>query len=174
MSFGTYRTKTYIAADWTGDASAVKALYAWKNNNHRELDFVDVHSVTQSRDSSLNCTIKSSLRQRMDISKTFVLIVGEKTKYLRSGGCQLCSSYNSYTGRCARGYSIDYKSYVDYECAKAVEAGIKIVVLYNSSIVNRDLCPDIVKNTSIHVPMHIWQNGVLKWNYQDIKTAIMG
>ena len=74
-----YRTKTYIAADWDGDKNAVDQLYKWKNSNYWGLDFHDAHDLTQARDSSLNCSIKSSLATRLDVSKTFVLIVGNKT-----------------------------------------------------------------------------------------------
>ena len=70
-----YRTKTYIAADWTGDKGAVEQLHKWNDNKYLTLSFTDAHDLTQSSDSSLNCSIKSSLKKRMDVSKTFVLIV---------------------------------------------------------------------------------------------------
>ena len=85
-----YRTKTYIAADWDGDKNAVEQLYKWKKSNYWSLDFHDAHDLTQARDSSLNCSIKSSLATRLDVSKTFVLIVGNTTKTVRSGSCQYC------------------------------------------------------------------------------------
>ena len=103
----TYRTKTYIAADWTEDEDAVEILHKWNDSDYWGLAFTDVHSLTQSNDTSLNCTIKSSLRARMNVSKNFVLIVGDKTKDLRSGSCQYCNSYNSWTQYCAKGYAID-------------------------------------------------------------------
>ena len=68
-----YRTKTYIAGDWTGDSDAIETLYKWKNSGYLNFDFVDAHSLTQARDSSLNCSIKRSLKERLDASKTFVL-----------------------------------------------------------------------------------------------------
>ena len=68
-----YRTKTYIAGDWTGDKDAVDQLYKWNNSNYWGLSFHDAHEITQSADSSRNCSIKASLRARLDISKTFVL-----------------------------------------------------------------------------------------------------
>ena len=102
-----YRTKTYIAADWDGDKNAVEQLYKWKKSNYWSLDFHDAHDLTQARDSSLNCSIKSSLATRLDVSKTFVLIVGNTTKTVRSGSCQYCGSYNSWTQSCARGHSVD-------------------------------------------------------------------
>jgi len=38
-----YKTKTYIAGDWTGDQDAISKLYEWKNNSKLILDFVDAH-----------------------------------------------------------------------------------------------------------------------------------
>ena len=167
-----YRTKTYIAADWDGDKSAVDQLYKWKNSDHWSFDFVDAHDLTQARDSSLNCSIKASLKKRIDVSKTFVLIVGSQTKTVRAGSCQYCNSYNSWTSHCARGYSVDYKSYIEYECEKAVEAGIKIVILYNATTVDKSKCPDAVKAQGTHLAMMYIQNGIKYWNYSAIKDAI--
>lgn len=167
-----YRTKTYIAGDWDGDRDAIDQLYKWKESRHLSLDFVDAHNLHQARDTSLNCSIKRSLHQRLDVSKCFVLIVGEKTKSLRSGGCQLCSSYNSWTNACARGYSIDYRSYVEYECEKAKSDGLAIVVLYNSTRVDRDKCPDCIKWSGRHVAMQYYKDGRRYWDYQSVKEAL--
>lgn len=172
MYYGAYRTKTYIAADWTGDKSAVEQLYKWKESDHWSFDFVDAHDLTQARDSSLNCSIKTSLKRRIDVSKTFVLIVGNQTKTVRAGSCQYCDSYNSWTYHCSRGNPVDYRSYIEYECEKAVEAGIKIVVLYNSTTVDKAKCPDVVKNQGEHIPMMYILNGTIYWNYNEIKAAI--
>lgn len=80
----TYKTKTYIAAEWTGDHDAVEQLHKWNNSNYWGLNFHDAHELTQARDTSLNCTIKSSLKRRMDVSKCFILIVGNNTKTVRA------------------------------------------------------------------------------------------
>jgi hypothetical protein len=167
-----YRTKTYIAADWSGDRDAVKQLYKWNYSNFWSLSFADAHEVTQARDTSLNCSIKSSLKKRLDISRIFVLIVGDKTKSLRSGGCQLCKNYNSHTKNCARGYSVDYRSYIEFECEKAVRDNLKIIVLYNSTIIDKNKCPDAVENSGNHVAMYYLENGQRYWNYQKIKDAM--
>lgn len=87
------RTKTYLAGDWTGDKDAIGKLHQWNESRFLNLHFVDVHDLTQSRDISLNCSIKSSIRKRMNISKTFVLVVGEHSKSLRRGSCSLCKSF---------------------------------------------------------------------------------
>ena len=51
-----YRTKTYIAGDWTGDKNAINKLYSWKDSDFYTLDFVDAHELHNSSDSSLYCS----------------------------------------------------------------------------------------------------------------------
>ena len=167
-----YRTRTYIAGDWTGDQDAINQLYKW-NNGYWSLSFVDAHELTQARDTSLNCSIKNSLKERMDVSKTFVLVVGDQTNKIKAGGCQFCGSYNSWGSYCAKGYSVDYRSYIKYECDIAVKAGIKIVVLYNATTVNRDKCPESVRKVGTHVAMVFrGQDGKYYWDYNAVKDAI--
>lgn len=109
----------------------------------------------------------------MDASKTFVLIVGDKTDSVTAGSCRYCSSYNSWTSSCARGQSVDYRSYIKYECDKAVEAGIKIVVLYNSTTVSRSKCPEAVRYTGAHVAMVYKEaDGKYYWDYDAVKKAL--
>lgn len=169
----TYRTKTYIAGDWTGDKDAIDKLYQWNDSNYWSLSFTNAHDLTQAKDSSLNCTIKRSLKTRMDASKTFVLVVGDKTNTVTAGGCQLCGSYNSWTSSCAKGYTVDYRSYIKYECDKAAEAGIKIVVLYNSTSVSKSKCPESVRNIGTHVAMvYKGTDGKYYWDYNAIKKAL--
>ena len=167
-----YRTKTYLAGDWTGDSNAIETLKEWNRNNYLTLSFVDAHDFKSARDTSLNCTIKASLKQRMDMSKTFVLIVGKETKTLRAGSCRYCNSLNSYSHYCVRGYNVDYRSYIEYECDLAIKAGIRIVVLYNSTVVDKSKCPDSIKYQGVHIPMKCYKNGNLRWNYETIRNAL--
>ena len=46
----TYRTRTYIAAEWDGDSDAVQQLHKWNDSNHFSLSFTDAHDLQQSRD----------------------------------------------------------------------------------------------------------------------------
>lgn len=167
-----YRTRTYIAADWDGDHDAVEQLHKWNDGDRWSLSFPDAHELHQSRDSSLPCSIKSSLKQRMDRSKRFVLIVGDHTTTVTKGSCSYCGSYNSWTRNCARPHSIDRRSYIEYECDKAVEAGIDIVVLYNGTHVDRSKCPESVRWTGSHVAMLYYRNGGDYWDYQAVKKAL--
>ena len=75
-----YRTKTYVAGAWTEDQDAIEELYKWNESAKYELSFVNVHDFKSARDGSLNCSIRKSLSERMDMCKHFVLIVGNKTK----------------------------------------------------------------------------------------------
>ncbi len=167
-----YRTKTYIAADWDGDNDAVKQLHKWNDSRYYSLSFTDAHNLQQARDNSLNCSIKRSLATRLDASKTFVLIVGTNTKTVRSGSCQYCASKNSWTNACARGNYIDNRSYIEYECEKAVRDNLNIVVLYKAATVDRTKCPDIVKYIGNHKAMYCFQNGQYYWDYQTVKSAL--
>lgn len=173
------RTRTYIAADFDHDIDAVNQLYRWKNDKNLSLDFQDAHDLTQARDSSMYCSIKSSLRLRLNESKTFVLIVGEHTDTLTKGSCQFCQSYNSRISACARGHNVDFRSYIKYECEMARQDYMiseieKIVVLYKDTTVNRSLCPESIRYVGIHVPMiyYSYGDGKYYWDYQTVKEAL--
>jgi hypothetical protein len=160
-----YRTKTYIAGDWTGDKDAVEQLHKWNNSNYWGLSFHDAHEITQSSDNSKNCSIKVSLRSRLDVSKTFVLIVGNGTKSRRAGECNYCFKNND----CG---SSSNKSFIEYECDKAVRDGLKIVVLYNAATIDKSKCLDVVKNIGTHIAMCYSEGGKLYWDYQAVKKVI--
>lgn len=171
----SYRTKTYLAGDWTGDKNAIDQLHKWNESNYWNLHFVDVHDFMQSNDNSRACSIKKSLSERMDMCKTFVLVVGDKTNKLTRGSCYNCSYYDTYAAylnTCKAGNSISNKSFIQFECDKAYRDKdyLKIVVLYNSRYVYRERCPEVIRDVGKHIPM-IDSNGY--WNYTDIRDAIM-
>jgi len=166
------RPYTYIAADWDGDNNAVQILQQWNADYRKSISFKDAHDLIQARDSSLNCSIKSSLSSRLNESYKFILVVGNNTKTVRSGSCQYCNSLNSYCNYCARGHSVDYRSYIDFECEKAVRDDLQIVVLYNSSLIDKNKCPDAVKWQGTHREMWKTENGKNYWDYEKISSAI--
>lgn len=168
----TYRTKTYIAADWDNDGDAVRQLREWNDSDFlTKIDFVDVHEYVQARDSSLCCTIKRSLNERMNMSKTFILIVGAETDRLTKGSCQYCEKYihRASGGACISGNAVNYRSYIEHECSLAIKGKLNIVVLYKSSYVNKQLCPEIIRNIGVHSPMK--ENG--KYSYSTVRDAIL-
>lgn len=167
-----YRTRTYIAGDWDNDKDAVDQLCKWNESNHWSISFTNAHDLMSSKDSSLNCSIKTSLKTRMDASKTFVLIVGDHTNSATAGSCRWCNSYNSHTCCCAKGYNVDFRSFIRFECDKAVNAGIKVIVLYKSTRVDKKKCPEIVKDKGTHLPMIMkTSEGKYCWDYQAVNKA---
>ena len=170
----TYRNKTYIAGDWTEDKYYIDKIYDWNNSEYWGLNFYDAHELMQSYDTSKPCNVKKSLAQRLNASKTFVLIVGKYTKDLRKGSCRWCSSYDSYHRSCHKSGNVDYRSFIDYECCKAVNDDLKIIVIYNTSYVNKDRCPDLLKNIGTHISFYyVGDDGKWHLNYKKIKDAIM-
>ncbi len=162
----------YISADFDHDKDAVEKLNEWNNDKSLALSFFNAHYLQSSRDTSLYCSIKSSLRYRLSISNTFVLIVGEQTNTVSKGGCEYCRSYNSHSCACAKGYKIDYRSYIRFECEEAIKAGLKIVVLYKDTIVDQFKCPECVRDIGFHVPMVHEQGGECYWSYANVCYAI--
>lgn len=77
-----YRNKTYVAFDGDTDIRSYWLMKAWKQNDNTDFNFHDAHDLKQARDSSTEETIKRSLRDRMNNSKIFVLLVGQNTKNL--------------------------------------------------------------------------------------------
>jgi DNA-directed RNA polymerase subunit F len=78
----TYRNKTYIAFDGDNDMHYYRLMTAWKANDGLSLNFHNAHDLNTARDSSQEDSIKDQLRDRFANSKLFVLLIGEKTKYL--------------------------------------------------------------------------------------------
>ncbi len=164
-----YRTRTYIAADWTSDKDTVEMLKKWNKSNHWGLSFGDAHELSQCRsDDTNNCNIKKNCSQNLDHSKFFVLIIGEKTKSLRAGYCMYCKEYIT----CEYIYKTN-KSFIEYECDYAVRNNLPTIVLYNSTKVDTSKCIDSVVNvTRIHAKMVMRGNdNKYYWDYQSVKDA---
>jgi len=165
----TYRTRTYIAADWDHDQNAVGILYEWNKSKYWGLSFGDAHELSQCRnDDTNNCNIKKNCSQNLDHSKCIVLIIGQHTKSLRAGYCMYCKQF-SY---CRETYKTN-KSFVEFECDYALRHNLPIIVLYNSTYVDKSKCLDSVKNVALcHVPMiKRGLDGRYVWDYQGIKNA---
>ncbi|MBQ9084641.1 MAG: TIR domain-containing protein [Clostridia bacterium] len=171
-----YRTRLYLAAEWDGDKDLIDQLHDWNNSEYYSLHFSDAHDLKQSYDWSLACTIKRSLADRMSGSKIFLLIVGAHTNSVTKGGCQYCSYYSSARKRCTKGHMVDYSSFIQYECEKAVKDGLSIIVVYNDKIVDRNKCPEAVRYLGEHIAAYHWvySGYALRkvLNYQGIKRTI--
>lgn len=180
-----YRTKTYIAGEWDGDNDAIEQLYKWNDGDKWAFHFIDAHANKQCYDTSLPCTIKNSLRERMSRSKTFVLVVGNDTASTRKGSCAYsnCSNkeydyWNTKYYCKVPGKTYSTQSFIDYECQLAYNAwlndDIKIVVLYNAASVNKSKCPEKLRNIGKHVSMksYNFRTGSYEYDYHKVRAAI--
>jgi len=169
-----YRTRTYIAGAWIEDQDLINQLYRWNASNYWGLSFSDAHELTQARDASLPCSIKRSLRVRMNRSKAFILVVSPMIAVLRKGSCQYCGLYLSNYHRCLSSMHVDMRSFIEYECEMAARDNMRIVVLYNSLNVDKTQCPEAVRYEGQHIAAKTNSNGRVDWDYQSIKNAIIG
>lgn len=168
-----YRTKTYIAAEWEGDSDLVNMLRKWNKSDYWGLHFLDAHELGEARDTSLNCTIKNSLSNRLAHTKTFVLVVGKNTTSVTAGACRYCIDYRAHSQLCCRKHKIDHRSYIDFECDYAASFIDNIVVLYNYLKVDRSKCPEPLRCQGIHIPaIYKGDDGNCYWDYHAIKEAL--
>ena len=125
----TYSNKTYVAFDGDKDIQYYYLMKAWKNNRNLSFNFYDAHDINTARDTSTEETIKQRLRERMANAKSFVLLVGEGTRYL-------------------------YK-FVRWEIEQAIKRDLPIIVVNLNGLrkMDSDRCPPILsEQLAIHVP----------------------
>lgn len=77
-----YRNRVFISFDGDNDIHYYRLMKAWKQNDRTDFSFSDAHDIKQARDTSLEETIKRSLRDRLNNSRIFVILIGERTRYL--------------------------------------------------------------------------------------------
>jgi len=77
-----YKNKTYVAFDGDKDIRYYYLMKAWKHNDNTSFNFFDAHDMNNIYDSSKEQTIKNSLQERMRNANSFILLVGESTRYL--------------------------------------------------------------------------------------------
>lgn len=150
-----YKNKTYVAFDGDSDIRYYNLMKAWKQSDTTEFNFYDAHDLNTAFDTSTEETIKRRLRERMENSKVFVLLVGENTKKLR-------------------------KPYVRYEIDHAINYyKIPIITVNLNKLRNCDdnLCPPAVRNTlAIHIPFgnKIMQYALENWPSSHAKYIQIG
>lgn len=156
-------------ADWKSDQDAVDQLFYWNSSAYWNLELeYPCNDLWRLR---RFCSTKfCDIRNKLDISKTFVLIIGENTKdfFNDKGKCHFCSEYPDWGLYCDKG-NVDFRNFLDYACEEAVQAGLKIVVLYKATTVDKTRCPEAVKDIGTHVAMRL-STGL--WNYDSVKNAL--
>lgn len=123
-----YRNKTYVCFDGDNDMSYYRLMTAWKANDNHDFNFHNAHDVNSARDSSTEESIKRQLRERFANSKIFIVLIGEKTKYLTK--------------------------FVKWEMEVALRLNLPIIgVNLGKSRDRTDLCPPTIKSElAVYVP----------------------
>ena len=122
--------KTYVVFDGTEDIRYYNLMKAWRENKHIDFHFYDAHDLDPILWAQNEQYIKSKLRERMNIAKQVLVLIGQKTKY--------------------------HTKYIQWEIDLAEEKGIPIIVVnldgYNGC--NSSLCHPSLKITDsiMHVP----------------------
>ena len=78
-----YQNKTFVSFDGDSDIHYYRLMTAWKQNDSLPFNFYNAHDLNSARDSSSEESIKAQLAERLRNSAVFVLLVGDKTRYLR-------------------------------------------------------------------------------------------
>lgn len=78
----TYRNKTYVCFDGDTDMHYYRLMQAWHQNDSSSFSFYNAHDLNTARDTSLEASIKRQLRERLANSKVFVVLIGDRTRYL--------------------------------------------------------------------------------------------
>ncbi|MCX6641454.1 MAG: TIR domain-containing protein [bacterium] len=151
-----YRNKTFVSFDGDNDIHYYRIMQAWKQNDGIEFNFYNAHDLNIARDTSLESSIKAQLAERMQNSKNFVLLVGERTRYLIK--------------------------FVRWEIERAIERNLPIIVVnLNGRRAMDDVnCPPLARETlAIHISFNaaIMQYALDNWpssheNYK--KTGLSG
>lgn len=149
----SYRNKTFVSFDGESDMTYYRLMTAWKQNDNVPFSFYDAHEVNTARDTSSEDSIKAQLLKRMMITKVFVLLVGDKTRYL-------------------------YK-FVRWEIEQAKKRGLPIIVvnLNGKRSMDTNRCPPVLVDAlAVHVSFNssILQYALEHWPASHSNLSGMG
>jgi len=140
-----YRNKVFVSFDGDSDIHYYRLMCAWKQSDNTPFSFHNAHDLIQSRDTSSEETIKRSLAKRLENSKVFVSLIGERTRFLHK--------------------------FVRWELEQAIRRDIPIigVNLNGRRFQDTDRCPPIIRDSlAIHVSFNaaIIQHALESWPSQ--------
>lgn len=148
-----YRNKTFVSFDGDNDMHYYRLMCAWKQNDRSNFDFYNAHDLNSARDTSLEESIKAQLRIRLQNSKIFVLLVGDKTRYL--------------------------VKFLRWEIEQALARKMPIIAvnLNGKREIDLDRCPPVLRNElAIHISFNpaIMQYALEHWPNSDAEYRRQG
>ena len=148
-----YRNKVYVCFDGDNDIKYYRLMRAWKQNDKTDFNFFDAHDLNVALDSSLEETIKRRLRERLQNAKTFVVLIGESTRYL-------------------------YK-FVRWEMEQALRLSLPVIGVNLNGVrfQDTDKCPPIIRGElAVHVSYNarILQHALESWPHKHYSLKQQG
>lgn len=139
-----YRNKTYVAFDADSDINYYRLMKAWKQSDYSTFAFYDAHDLNNLRNWSNENTIKQRLKERLNNTKIFILLIGESTRF-------------------------HYK-FVRWEIEQAIKMNLPIVGvnLNGQRSIDTERCPPILKKElAIYVSFNskIIETALDNWGY---------
>jgi hypothetical protein len=138
----SYKNKTFVSFDGDTDEQYYRLMQAWKQNDNISFDFYNAHDLNSARDTSTEESIKAQLAERLRNTKIFVILIGEKTRYL-------------------------YK-FVRWEIEQAINRDLPIIAvnLNGKKSMDADRCPPLLSEAlAIHISFNakIMQYALENW-----------
>ena len=148
-----YRNKTFVSFDGDTDMPYYRLMQAWKQNDGIGFNFYDAHDLNTARDTSQEASIKAQLAERMRNTKVFVLLVGERTRYLQK--------------------------FVRWEIEQAIKRDLPIIAvnLNGRRSMDQDRCPPVLRSElAIHVSFNaaIMQYALDHWPHSHVEYRRAG
>ena len=123
-----YTNITYVAFDADNDIRYYRLMQAWKQNDNTTFNFYDAHDLNNLMSWASEETIKEKLQERLRSTKVFIVLIGEKTKFLHK--------------------------FVRWEIEQAIKRDLPIIVvnLNGKRYKDENLCPAVLDDElAVHV-----------------------
>lgn len=137
----TYRNKFYVCFDSDNDIHYYWLMRAWQQEDGTKFDFYDAHDLHKTYNANFQNTLEYQFRTRIRNTRAFVVLVGERTRYLQ---------------------------FVQSEIKEALTLDLPIICVNLNGLRHRDLirCPSIIGDRlSVHIGFNsvIFQHVLKTW-----------
>ena len=136
-----YRNKFYVSFDNDSDIHYYWLMRAWQQDDGTKFDFYDAHDLNKTYNASFQDALKHQLRERIQNTQVFVVLIGERTRYLQ---------------------------FIQWEIEEALALDLPIICVNLNGLRHRDIirCPAILNdNLSVHIGFNavILQHALKTW-----------
>lgn len=136
-----YKNKFYVCFDSDTDIHYYWLMRAWKQDDGTKFNFYDAHDLNKTYNTSFQDALKHQLRARIQNTRAFVVLIGERTRHLQ---------------------------FVQWEIEEALALNLPIICVNLNGLRHRDLirCPSIISDRlSVHIGFNpvILQHALKTW-----------